>query len=199
MLEEAPELTLGSYFYGRGNARTSHGEPAIPQSRLDEEMDPNAIGQAITSLTPSPSPRLHPRISPDVIDIPPRGINQSPEPDATTLWSTPHLDRATFTRLEAMNGNRQVILFCLGFILPICWFIAAFLPLPQPPTTRKFHDVEANLAQDLYTTRTTQMYLEKRWINSRFWRRVNRILSCVGAAIIIAVVVVAAVTAAKGA
>ncbi|TGZ81063.1 hypothetical protein EX30DRAFT_36276 [Ascodesmis nigricans] len=189
--------TWTSYFYGRGHSRHSTGETPIPQEK-DESSDPETIGQALTSLTPSPDPRPRVRLSPEITEIPSHASNRISEPDSYTSWSAPHLDHAPFGRLEAMKGNRQVILFCLGFIIPVCWFIASFLPLPQPPTTLHSRDVEATIAQDLYTTRTTQVYLEQRWRNSRFWRRVNRAMSAVGLLVVIAIVVLVAVAATMG-
>lgn len=152
-----------------------------------------------SSVEATSTPRPHARISPDITEIPYcQSTSEIPSKTSScrSMWSIPHLDHSQFSRLEAMSRNRQIILFCLGFIMPLCWFAAAFLPLPQGPGIRHSKDLESAIAQDVYTTMTTQDYLAKRWENSRFWRRVNRVLSGVGLCVIIAVVVVAAVSAA---
>lgn len=161
-------------------------------------MTIRAVDSSSVEATNTP-PRTHARISPDITEIPYRQNPLEIRSEASScrsMWSIPHLDHVQFGRLEAMSGNRQIILFCLGFIMPLCWFAAAFLPLPQGPGPRHSKDLESSIAQDVYTTKTTQEYLEKRWENSRFWRRVNRVLSGVGLCVIMAVVIVVAVSAA---
>jgi hypothetical protein len=111
------------------------------------------------------------------------------EPDATTLWSLPHLDHPPLARIESLD--RQLILFCLGFMLPLCWWIAAFLPLPDLfPSWHSQHDLEARAANLTVSkeARQLEMAYERRFENARWWRRVNRGMSVVGLVIVGAIV-----------
>jgi len=112
------------------------------------------------------------------------------DPESATLWSLPHLDHTPLSHLE--NINQQVFFFCLGFVFPIAWMIAAFLPLPQLNEKGKSH--VADLSNE--TSNKRQAELEVRYENARWWRRINRGMSVIGLLIIgaiIALVVVAKV------
>jgi hypothetical protein len=111
------------------------------------------------------------------------------EPDTTTLWSLPHLDHAPLKRIE--NLDRQLLLFCLGFVLPMCWWIAAFLPLPELfPSWHSQHDLEARAANLTVSkeARKLEMEYERRFENARWWRRVNRGMSVAGLVVVGAIV-----------
>jgi len=119
-------------------------------------------------------------------------IYLSRDPETATLWSLPHLDHIPLARIE--NLDRQVVLFCVGFLLPICWLIAAFLPLPswdQGQTS----DVEARGHGVILSKEATEAenIRERRHENARWWRRLNRVLSIVGLAIIAAIITLAIV------
>ncbi|EKG19681.1 hypothetical protein MPH_03062 [Macrophomina phaseolina MS6] len=45
-----------------------------------------------------------------------------------SVWTVPSIDDALGT-----PANKYILLFTLGFVLPLCWIIAAFLPLPPRP------------------------------------------------------------------
>ncbi|KAL1613621.1 hypothetical protein SLS54_010420 [Diplodia seriata] len=45
-----------------------------------------------------------------------------------SVWTTPSMDQAL-----GAPANKYILLFALGFVLPLCWFIAAILPLPVRP------------------------------------------------------------------
>jgi hypothetical protein len=189
---------LCRYFYGRKGGRTSIIDPPPPP-----------IGIAITStdIHPAVAPRKHMRpalqknhnphqhqettignINEDIdeeyasghIELP----SHAPDLETSTLWSLPHLDNTPAARLE--KPGRQVILFCLGFLFPICWWVAAFLPLPRPSEGHQSYthseDIEAwgtNVVSSK-ETRKTEMAFERKYENARWWRRINRALSVVG-------------------
>ncbi|KAK0637971.1 Flocculation protein FLO11 [Lasiodiplodia hormozganensis] len=45
-----------------------------------------------------------------------------------SVWTAPSMDQAL-----GAPANKYIVLFALGFVLPLCWFIAAVLPLPMRP------------------------------------------------------------------
>ena len=115
---------------------------------------------------------------------------RSRDADSTTLWSLPHLDHRPFGHTDTIE--RQLLLFCLGFLLPVCWWVAAFLPLPEqlPAWRRASADVEAGANFSLSReAKQAEMDCEKRFRNARWWRRVNRMMSVVGVLVIAAIVV----------
>ncbi|KAL8680570.1 MAG: hypothetical protein Q9186_003262 [Xanthomendoza sp. 1 TL-2023] len=81
--------------------------------------------------------------------------------------------------------NRQVLLFPLGFIFPLAWFVAAVLPLPQRPSEAdSVPGVDA--AHDL--EKTFGMIDEARYENARWWRHLNRLMCIIGCLLIAAIV-----------
>ncbi|KAI9677615.1 MAG: hypothetical protein M1817_006569 [Caeruleum heppii] len=114
---------------------------------------------------------------------------------ATTLsvWEAPKLE----PRMENNFFSRrslQVSMFCIGFIFPFAWMIAAFLPLPPKPATSPSMSGRPDIEQAL--ERDVGPIDEMRYANARWWRNLNRVMSVVGLFIIgaiIALVVVAVV------
>ncbi|KFY15242.1 hypothetical protein V492_02129 [Pseudogymnoascus sp. VKM F-4246] len=125
----------------------------------------------------------------------------------SSVWS-PHLahDRRMSQRLSAWDApsvdwsqggfsserNVQIIMFIVGFIMPISWMIAAVLPIPPRPEFPELSEEDARKSRlDLQQ----EMNLiwspvdEKRYQNARWWRILNRIFSVVGVAIITLIVV----------
>lgn len=106
-----------------------------------------------------------------------------------TLFQAPSLDEsAEGTALSKRNA--QILLFATGFIFPISWFIASFLPLPRRPSAPaakgKNAPRQAQIAEDL--EKQLGPTDEARYENARWWRNINRIMSIVGVLIIVAVV-----------
>ncbi|KAK5937238.1 hypothetical protein PMZ80_010538 [Knufia obscura] len=107
----------------------------------------------------------------------------------------------------------QVICFMAGFVFPPTWFVAALTPLPTRPTS--YHDLEkmeaglhnsygaqSNSADDWRQTDiVARLRLEKhirgleevKWQNARWWRRMNRWMCCVGAVVLVIVIVLAVI------
>jgi hypothetical protein len=131
--------------------------------------------------------------------------------DHSTDWS-PHLwydRRSTMLRRrtyiepsinESLEGwgptsrrNAQVWLFALGFLMPIAWIVAAFLPLPRQPGSLP---TTPGVARDL----EKQLIPEelRRFENARWWRNVNRWMVPVAVAILVAVIVLVVVAARTG-
>lgn len=119
-------------------------------------------------------------------------------------WRAPSFDEALNT-LILSRGNRQILLFCLGFLCPFFWMTAAFLPLPLRPMETTMNNLEASV-QDLSELEGEkgrfalglQMEMmeweqERRYLKARWWRNLNRIMSFVGVGIIAAIIALAVV------
>jgi hypothetical protein len=129
-------------------------------------------------------------------------------------WHAPSFDEP-FGSFMFGPVNRQVWLFCLGFMIPLCtplpnvqnptitneflaWMLAAILPIPKRPAPLPFADGVPS-AVDI-EERMGQVYLqnasvinvaevdEKRFQKARWWRTLNRIMILPGLIIIAAVV-----------
>jgi hypothetical protein len=101
--------------------------------------------------------------------------------------------------------NRQIILFCVGFLCPLCWFVAAFLPLtPKPTSFDPQAAAERGIIQPgsddgnylrIHADTFTKMEAnERRYLKAQWWRALNRIMCIAGLLIIgaiIALVVIA--------
>ncbi len=106
-----------------------------------------------------------------------------------TIFRAPSIDGQADGKALSKR-NAQIALFVIGFIFPFGWFIASFLPLPLRPNISsvkgKDNPNRTQLAEDL------EKHLgpvdEARYENVRWWRNVNRIMSLVGIAIVVAVV-----------
>ena len=152
---------------------------------------------------------------------------------ALSAWSTPHLrtDRRGQLRYSAWNApsldadvhqtllgrqNRQILLFCLGFLFPPgkclprpphhahedkklignpAWMIAAFLPLPLDPNhvitpTPSQADIEQQFAQVVAPAD------DKAFQKATWWRNLNRIMAGVGT-LLVGVIIALAILAAK--
>lgn len=103
------------------------------------------------------------------------------------MWHAPSLDEQGEGFLTRRNA--QVIAFIVGFVLPLAWFVAAFLPLPPKPLNQEdleqmtqTEEVEASLAYRL------NVIDEIRYENARWWRNLNRFMCSVGVVVIVLVV-----------
>ncbi|PYH98891.1 hypothetical protein BO71DRAFT_13647 [Aspergillus ellipticus CBS 707.79] len=98
------------------------------------------------------------------------------------------------SRMESLFGRRniQVWSFCVGFVFPLAWLIASFLPLPDKPDPNVVEeDVENQLEM---TLRLRLRDLErKRYENARWWRNLNRWMNPLGLVIITIVITLAVV------
>lgn len=165
------DVYLYRYFYSRG-------EDLVP---MDEEAGPVSESDSL-AITPLQPAHYRP---------PTAGLRTRYDPEVVTQWSYPHLDRATYpiSKTEQLK-NRQVILFCLGFLLPLLWIVAALLPLPGPkPTWTIGKRRKSELGVDFERTLSNCSAEHERYYRySKFWRRVNRAMSIVGVLIIGAVI-----------
>ncbi|KAL8734271.1 MAG: hypothetical protein Q9181_003262 [Wetmoreana brouardii] len=135
-------------------------------------------------------------------------VRAEPRQTVSQIWS-PHLwqDRRSVGRRRSVfrapsldqhaegpfgRRNVQVLLFTIGFIFPLAWFVASVLPLPPNPCTDTKGPVpKANLSHDL--EKTLGMVDEARYENARWWRNLNRLMCIVGVLIIAAIIALAVV------
>lgn len=104
---------------------------------------------------------------------------------SSSAWTCPSMDSTT----EPVFGRRniQVYSFVLGFIFPLAWMIAAFVPLPPKPKTGpemldSDDDVEKALESQLVDLQ------QRRYDNARWWRNLNRWMISLGVVIIVIIV-----------
>lgn len=118
-----------------------------------------------------------------------------------STWRAPSFDEALNT-LILSRGNRQILFFCLGFLCPFFWMVAAFLPLPHRPMETimtnpeslqnipKLEGEKSNYPQGLQVE-LRNWDLERKYLKARWWRNLNRIMSFVGVAMIGAIIALA--------
>lgn len=113
-----------------------------------------------------------------------------------STWRAPSFDEALNTLLVT-RCNRQILFFCLGFVCPLLWMVAAFLPIPPRPADAQVNanvnDLEDLNGKEGRYALGVQMEMmdwehEKRFLKARWWRTLNRIMSVVGVAVIAAIV-----------
>lgn len=109
-----------------------------------------------------------------------------------SLWHAPSMNEKQETIFNWRNA--QVLGFILGFVFPLSWLVAAFLPLPPKPNLDMEQisriptpNVEARLQQKM------DIADDIRYENARWWRGLNRIMCAVGVVIIVLVVTLAVV------
>ncbi|KAL4782283.1 hypothetical protein BJX76DRAFT_359084 [Aspergillus varians] len=107
----------------------------------------------------------------------------------SSAWRAPSLD----SRTEPVFGRRniQVWSFCFGFVCPLTWLIASFLPLPRKPEMM----MEENRGPELEMTLKMRLYeLERRrYSNARWWRNLNRWMNPLGLVIVAIIITLAVV------
>jgi hypothetical protein len=114
-------------------------------------------------------------------------------------WRSPSFVESYHT-LFSSRGNRQILLFALGFLCPFFWLLGALLPLP-PRRTREANeaekalptaDSEDDLTSALNKHRSGDARIkwdeERLFLKAKWWRTLNRVMCFVGVAIIAAVV-----------
>lgn len=109
-----------------------------------------------------------------------------------SAWRAPSFDEALSTLVKTRQ-NRQIFFFCLGFICPILWMVAAFLPIPPRPMDAHVTEDDLKVEGGRYTVEPRVLEVfdweqEKKHMKARWWRNLNRVMSVVGVAIIAAIV-----------
>ncbi|KAF2128774.1 hypothetical protein P153DRAFT_292468 [Dothidotthia symphoricarpi CBS 119687] len=97
-----------------------------------------------------------------------------------SMWKAPSLD-ADLGKTLFSRQNRQILFFCLGFIFPLAWIIAAFLPLPVDPA---LVDMPSQLDLEQQFAQQFRHVDDKAFQKARWWRNLNRVMSGVGTLLI---------------
>jgi hypothetical protein len=112
-------------------------------------------------------------------------------------WRAPSLD----SRNEPVFGRRniQVYSFCFGFIFPLAWCIAAFLPLPpRPKMSPEMIEHEADCDVEVALEVQCMNLQQRRHDNARWWRNLNRWMISLGVVIIVIIITLAAIGTTTG-
>ena len=107
-------------------------------------------------------------------------------------WRAPSFVESLDTLVRS-RCNRQILLFALGFLCPLLWMVAAFLPLPKRPASPE--ELNQSLQGSTEDVQAAMMKheigdYEKRWRDERtfwkawWWRMLNRVMSVVGLVVI---------------
>ena len=107
----------------------------------------------------------------------------------------------SFDTLFNSRGNRQILLFALGFLCPFFWLLGALLPLPPrhsrdameaekalPNAADSEDDLKAALNKHRSGDARLKWDEERVYLKAKWWRTLNRVMCFVGVGIIAAVV-----------
>ena len=196
-------------------AKAYYGRPASSNSASNRRASASSEAPSLSIARTRDRTELHPNHQNGVPQLHPTRSDESntqapgvaPRRRVSPTWS-PHLwhDRNSLDRRrsvflqpsmdEAAEGigltkrNVQIICFSLGFVFPLAWFIAAWLPLPAKPKPRptkgknvpRQSEIMADLEQQLSPVDVA------RYENARWWRHLNRLMCLCGVAVMIAIV-----------
>jgi len=103
-----------------------------------------------------------------------------------SLWKPPSIDE-TKEKIFSRR-NIQVYSFCLGFVFPLAWLIASFLPLPSKIS--HLHQEATTSSPNLEHAFENRVILvdEVRYENARWWRNLNRCMMPLGVGVITTVI-----------
>lgn len=113
-----------------------------------------------------------------------------------SMWRPPSFVESLDTLVRS-RGNRQILLFALGFVCPLLWMLGAILPIPKRPVAQdetpksiggSDDDIQAAMMKHEAGDAEKRWREEKAWQKARWWRWLNRVMSVVGVLIIGAVV-----------
>lgn len=148
-----------------------------------------------------PRPMTKDRLSDFKLDVEedPHLVPNKRQESQINKWRSPSFVES-FDTLFNSRGNRQILLFALGFLFPFFWLLGALLPLP-PRRSRDANeaekalpnaDSEDDLTAALNKHRSGDAKLkwdeERLYLKAKWWRTLNRVMCVVGMGIIAAVV-----------
>ncbi|KAI9810986.1 MAG: hypothetical protein M1827_005717 [Pycnora praestabilis] len=207
--------------WSRGHLASSNGAPGSSTEGTDSRtqslarsMSPSMDGFSLSIFRPRNRPHNPPTRDQEmeirpvtaeesvIVRGPPRGRISIPlwsprlqhdkrSTARQSVWKAPSLDEKYEGKFFSRR-NTQVLMFCLGFLLPFAWIIAACLPLPPHPTTGSTAAGTTALP-DLEEAMTRVD--EARYQNARWWRNLNRIMAVLGIVILAAIIALAIVAA----
>lgn len=103
-------------------------------------------------------------------------------------WLAPSIDEKVAPIFSWRNA--YTVGFMLGFLFPISWFVAAFLPLPERPDMRQIRGDPESVGPTLQEQldHRAAVAQEARYANLRWWRNLNRFMCIVGLVVVSIVV-----------
>lgn len=120
-----------------------------------------------------------------------------------SVWEAPSINWSTEGGWFGRR-NMQIVMFIVGFVFPFAWMIAAFLPLPPRPLQemQERDDSTSNLGASNHEFNDYERQFgpmdEARYESAKWWRRLNRWMSLVGAIIIAIIIVLVIVSLREG-
>lgn len=117
-----------------------------------------------------------------------------------SIWNPPPVGWQDET---SVLGRRkiQIVLFIAGFVFPLAWLLAAFLPLPQKFMANVVGDEQLESAAPKPAhamDRHAALINETRYENARWWRNLNRCMAVIGLLILAVVIALAVVGVRQG-
>ncbi|KAK2764867.1 hypothetical protein FQN54_008564 [Arachnomyces sp. PD_36] len=168
---EAPQLAIEPVPHQAPQPPPPAKHPADPRSHWvpDPQQEVIQLPSVPPEEIPSTwSPHLHPDRR---VEHPRRKRWQAPSLSGSVEWA--------FGR-----RNIQVYAFCLGFLIPLTWIIASFIPLPPKPS--EFYQDGSDVEQAI--NERVALKDELVYENARWWRNLNRCLSPLGLAIVTVII-----------
>ncbi|KAF2734146.1 hypothetical protein EJ04DRAFT_564435 [Polyplosphaeria fusca] len=147
-----------------------HQRSSYPESMSISEAP---IEQAVYVIGPARRPLTH--------IISPRLRQDRRSQARLSAWKAPSFDDSLGTLIFSRQ-NRQILLFCFGFIFPLAWIIASFLPLPPDPDTINSTPSQMDLEQQF--TEQLGPPDDRSYQKAVWWRNLNRIMSGIGTLLI---------------
>ena len=163
-----------------------------PRNRAQQRPDRRMSGLAMHPTRPHDldvdlvrSRRFSPTLSPHLWQ------DRTSYSHRRSVFKAPSVDEAAEGN-SLTKRNAQVLSFAVGFVFPVAWLLAAFLPLPAKPIPSEGKAKQKGIQRGslpLHDLEIGKFPRElARYENARWWRNVNRTMSLFGLAVIILVV-----------
>ena len=167
----------------RPRNRDSQGPPRPSRRRSGLAMHPTRPDDLTVANSRGFSRRLSPTLSPRL------WRDRASVAQRRSIFKAPSIDDAAEGHTLSKR-NAQILCFAAGFIFPLTWFVAAFLPLPPKPalSLSKGKDVPRGWAAAFDLEKRLCPTDLARYENARWWRIINRSMCVAGTAIIVLVV-----------
>ncbi|ERS97164.1 uncharacterized protein SPSK_02146 [Sporothrix schenckii 1099-18] len=115
-----------------------------------------------------------------------------------SVWEPPSVTWSTDTTSTFDRRNLHVVCFTIGFVFPLAWMAAAFLPLPPDPKRAMEKRAEGKYGVPEALKRRIAQYDEARYQSAKWWRTLNRVMSVFGLLILGAVAALVVVGVRQG-